>query len=165
MLADVGRSLTSLADELNADAKDHLEAAIRNDAPAVAVGISDDDLARCAARITHARRVRDEIFGDLTFFDPNWDMLLDLFVQQAKGQPVSVSSLCVASAVPATTALRHIAGLEESGAIVRRADPDDKRRMLLSLSDDASAKTRLFLRKMVIEGRAAAAGAISRSRS
>ena len=130
-LDEVRRALTRMAQDLSLDAKARVEAAVRNGAPVDGTIISDEDIIKCATRITRARRLRDEIFGGLTFFDPSWDMLLDLFVQQAQGRAVSVSSLCLASAAPPTTALRHIASLEQAGWITRRNDPEDGRRTLL----------------------------------
>jgi len=50
---------------------------------------------------------------------------------------VAVSSLCIAAAVPATTALRWIRTLTDHGLFVRRADPDDGRRIFIELSDIA----------------------------
>jgi hypothetical protein len=39
------------------------------------------------------------------FADPGWDILLDLYAARQEGKQVSVSSLCIAAAVPPTTAL------------------------------------------------------------
>jgi DNA-binding MarR family transcriptional regulator len=50
---------------------------------------------------------------------------------------MAVSSLCIGSAVPATTALRWIKSLEGKGLIVRTPDPYDGRRIFISLSDKA----------------------------
>src|SRR3546814_1843272 len=53
----------------------------------------------------------DTLFPYTTLFrsDPAWDMLLDLYLAAERNtRPVSISSLCIASAVPATTALRWI---------------------------------------------------------
>ncbi|MEZ5655102.1 MAG: hypothetical protein R3E04_04340 [Sphingobium sp.] len=65
-------------------------------------------VAKLALRI---RRRRDAIFSDelgasSIFGEAAWDMLLDLFVSRSENKRVSVSSLCIASGVPATTALR-----------------------------------------------------------
>lgn len=48
---------------------------------------------------------------------------------------VTVTSLCVAAAVPATTALRLLTQMVESGIFVRVLDPADKRRAFIALSD------------------------------
>ena len=52
------------------------------------------------------RRRRDQLFAGDLFADPAWDMMLDLAAAGLEGVDVAVSSLCIASAVPATTALR-----------------------------------------------------------
>lgn len=67
--------------------------------------------------------------------DPVWTMLLDLLVSEAADRKVSVTSLTIASGVPATTALRWIASMEDAGLIERSPDPSDQRRTFLSLTD------------------------------
>lgn len=83
------------------------------------------------------RRDRDNVFGGDLFGEPAWDMLLDLFIHQSQGKPVSVSSLCMGSAGPATTALRHIKILTDRGHLQRHPDPTDARRIWVSLSPAA----------------------------
>lgn len=82
-----------------------------------------------------ARRLRDELFGRGLFADPAWDILLDLTAARIERRSVAVSSLCIAAAVPATTALRWIKQLTESGLLRRVADPDDGRRVFIELTD------------------------------
>lgn len=86
------------------------------------------------------RRAREALFGDV-FCDPAWDMLLDLYAAHYEGEEISVSSLCIAAQVPATTALRHIEMMTGRGWLERRADPADKRRSFIRLTDEA--RTRL----------------------
>lgn len=71
------------------------------------------------------------------FADPAWDMLLDLFVARAEQRPVSVSSLCIAANVPASTAHRWIQALIDQEAVRRRADPVDRRRIFIEITDGA----------------------------
>ncbi|WP_066726650.1 hypothetical protein [Sphingomonas pituitosa] len=88
-------------------------------------------------RVIRARRMRAEFFeGDL-FADPAWDMLLDLYAAELEHRQISVSSLCIAAAVPPTTALRWIGTLNEAGLFDRKADPNDRRRAYIALSDAA----------------------------
>ncbi len=55
------------------------------------------------------RRLRERMFGNPDLFaDPAWDILIDLFIASEEGRKISVSSACIASAVPTTTALRWI---------------------------------------------------------
>ncbi|MFT8973684.1 hypothetical protein [Zymomonas mobilis] len=87
--------------------------------------------------IIRSRRLRDQYFSASLFADPAWDMLLDLTAARLEGRQVSVSSLCIASAVPPTTALRWIKSLTEEKIFVRIADPRDGRRVFIQLSDMA----------------------------
>jgi hypothetical protein len=91
-----------------------------------------------------ARRARTNLFGvpDL-FGEPAWDMLVDLFIAAEEGKRISVSSLCIASAVPMTTALRWISILEARELILRSADSVDARRFYLSLAPHAHAKIKM----------------------
>ncbi|MFC4291114.1 hypothetical protein ACFOWX_01665 [Sphingorhabdus arenilitoris] len=90
--------------------------------------------------IIRYRRRRDAYFDSELFADPAWDILLDLLVARIEGKSVSVSSLCIAAAVPATTALRWITGMTETGLLLRRMDPKDARRVFIELSDDTADK-------------------------
>ena len=86
-----------------------------------------------------ARRLRDQYFADGLFADPAWDMLLDLFAARLEGLTVSVSSLCIAAAVPPTTALRWITAMTNAGLLMRREDPSDRRRAFVTLTARAVA--------------------------
>lgn len=88
------------------------------------------------ARAIYERRGRRREFvsGDL-LGEPAWDMLLDLFMQFAGGAQVSVTSLCVASRAPASTALRYIAALEEAELVTRVDSEFDKRVTFVKLTD------------------------------
>lgn len=90
-----------------------------------------------------SRRAREKLFNTPDLFgEPAWDMLVDLFIAAEEGKQISVSSLCVASAVPMTTALRWIGILESRNMIERTADDCDARRFYLALSSSAQAKIR-----------------------
>lgn len=88
-------------------------------------------------RLIRLRRDRDRHFPAELFADPAWDMLLDLAAARMERVDVPVSSLCVAAAVPTTTALRWVRSLSEAGLFVRRTDPIDARRTFIGLSDQA----------------------------
>ena len=88
-------------------------------------------------RLIRLRRDRERHFPADLFGDPAWDMLLDLVAARMEGVDVAVSSLCVAAAVPTTTALRWVRSLSEAGVFVRRTDPGDARRAFITLSDSA----------------------------
>lgn len=96
--------------------------------------------------IIRARRLRDSFFRSDLFSDPAWDMLLDLMAARVDRQRVAVSSLCIAAAVPPTTALRWIKGLCDQGLFVRIADPEDGRRVFIELSGDCAARMEAYLK-------------------
>jgi len=89
-------------------------------------------------QIIHQRQARLRFFDGELFSDPAWDMLLDLTAARGEGKPVSVTSLCIASGVPATTALRWIKQLIDCGLFERTEDVSDKRRAFIALSDKAA---------------------------
>lgn len=92
------------------------------------------------------RRLRDQFFAPDLFADPAWDMLLDLMAARLSGEAVSVSSLCIAAAVPATTALRWIRSMTDRGILVRKADPQDGRRVFIALSDESVDAIQAYFR-------------------
>jgi hypothetical protein len=96
--------------------------------------------------IIRARRLRDRYFKGGLFADPAWDMLLDLMAARLEKHRVAVSSLCIAAAVPPTTALRWIKTLTDRGILVRCADPADGRRVYIELSDDAARSLTAYIR-------------------
>ena len=94
--------------------------------------------------VIRARRLRERFFEPELFADPAWDMLLDLLQAEIAQHRVPVSSLCIAAAVPATTALRWIKTMTDSGLFVRRADPHDRRRIFVELAPAASNAMRAY---------------------
>lgn len=95
---------------------------------------------RLVRRIIRQRQLRSRFFSDELFADPAWDMLLDLTAATAEHRRISVTSLCLASGVPPTTALRWIAQMEIAGLVERQGDSTDRRRAFISLSDAAITK-------------------------
>ncbi len=100
---------------------------------------------RLVRRIIEQRQKRARFFDGELFADPAWDMLLDLTAARAEHVRVSVTSLCIASGVPPTTALRWIGQMVEAGLFVRVEDESDRRRAFIALSDHAAdAMARYF---------------------
>ncbi|URW75157.1 hypothetical protein M9980_11450 [Sphingomonas donggukensis] len=87
--------------------------------------------------LIRARRLRSGFFPGELFADPAWDMLLDLFAAGIEHRRVSVSSLCIAAAVPGTTALRWIGTMVDAGLFERQPDQRDRRRAYIGLSPRA----------------------------
>lgn len=102
--------------------------------------------------LVRARRARERYFPADIFADPAWDMLLDLTAARAEGQPVSVSSLCVAACVPPTTALRWIRTLCDSGLFDRASDPHDARRAFIALAEPTARAMARYLAAFAAPG-------------
>lgn len=100
-----------------------------------------------AERLYRERRRRDARMGATSelFGEPSWDMLLDLFIAQGRARPVSVSSACIASSTPQSTALRYVGLLEKEGLIRRAKDPQDGRRQYLELTDVGFSNMQAYL--------------------
>jgi hypothetical protein len=94
--------------------------------------------------VIRARRLRARYFPEEMFADPAWDMLLDLLQAEIAQLRVPVSSLCIAAAVPATTALRWLKTMVSQGLFLRRADPHDGRRVFVELAPQASEALRRY---------------------
>jgi DNA-binding MarR family transcriptional regulator len=92
--------------------------------------------------------MREAEFPSELLGEPVWDILLDLFAAQEEGKRVSISSACIASGAPSTTALRHIKAMERSGLLRREACPTDKRSRYLHLSCAARLKMAALLSRM-----------------
>lgn len=105
---------------------------------------SPDVPAETVRSVIRARRLRSRFFPEEMFADPAWDMLLDLLQAEIAQLRVPVSSLCIAAAVPATTALRWIKTMTEQGLFLRRADPHDGRRVFVELAPQASQALRRY---------------------
>ena len=133
-VADLSDRMPARLGRLGPEATRITEALARLHAPAGPVPLIDP--ARLRAMI-QARRARDRFFPSDLFGEPAWDMLLDLAAAGAEARKVAVSSLCIAGAVPTTTALRWIRTLCDAGLFERHDDPYDARRAFIRLSAPA----------------------------
>lgn len=93
---------------------------------------------RMVRRVIRQRQMRARFFDADLFADPAWDMLLDLTAAHVEKAKVSVTSLCIASSVPPTTALRWIGQMTEAGLLKRIEDESDRRRAFITLTDKAA---------------------------
>lgn len=94
--------------------------------------------------VIRARRLRARFFAEDLFADPAWDMMLDLLQAEVSQLRVPVSSLCIAAAVPATTALRWLKTMVGQGLFLRCADPHDGRRVFVELAPETSQALRRY---------------------
>ncbi|RKF21810.1 MarR family transcriptional regulator [Altericroceibacterium spongiae] len=100
---------------------------------------------RLVRQIIRHRQLRARFFDGDLFADPAWDILLDLTAARAEHNRVSVTSLCIASGVPPTTALRWISQMTEAELLKRLEDETDRRRAFIVLTERAAdAMARYF---------------------
>lgn len=120
-----------------------------------APALMEHGLVAAAREEVRRRGDRRLVLGPDLLAEPAWDMLLDLYLAQAVGRRVAVSSLCIAAGVPTTTALRWIRMLERGGHLIRQGDPQDRRRSFVDLSVVAREKVELLLRRAMDRASAA----------
>ncbi len=77
---------------------------------------------------------RSRMFGDRLFFDPAWNILLDIFISIFAQRRLSVTAVCIGSRVSTATGLRYITCLSEEGLVSRVADVRDGRRTYIELT-------------------------------
>jgi FixJ family two-component response regulator len=88
---------------------------------------------------------RRDIGGGEVFGDPAWEMLLDLMLAQLEQRTVAVSSACIASGAPMSTALRLVGRLVETGVLHKIPDPRDRRRHFLAINPRFEQPLRQYL--------------------
>lgn len=104
-------------------------------------------VAHAARKVYETRRRRDSIFGQRELFgEPAWEMLLDLAIAEEEGQRLSISSACIGSCAPPSTALRYIKAMEESGLVTRIGDITDARRTYVKLTKGGTKRVSASLK-------------------
>lgn len=145
MLREAAQQLLSLADELeakNTSGAGYYEAELLL---AETPMEKPNDFCNEAGNVYQMRRRRERYFPTDFFGEPAWDMLLDLYSRNGTGEPVSVSSACIAASVPPTTALRWLRLLEDRGFVQRSQHSNDSRVTLISLTEFGQRQLKLFL--------------------
>jgi len=87
-----------------------------------------------ATALREARRLRAEIFPRVQFGNPNWDVMLDLFIQEVNGFRSSLDHLALTGDLPAPVIYESVAELDRLGLIDRAPDRFDNRVAWLSLT-------------------------------
>lgn len=105
----------------------------------------DAHLLLLARAIVGRRSGRAQFLPAEIFGEPAWDMLLDLFIASGNGTSISVSSACIASRAPATTALRWLKRMEELGLVERLNDDHDRRRVFVRITERAKSSLASWL--------------------
>ena len=122
--------------------------AILGTAPYGGADLSEQELTELACRIYESRRLRARFLSLSLLGEPVWDMVLALYCFSARGRRMSVSSLCYASGVPPTTALRWIGVMEERDLVCRSKDHRDGRKTYLHLTEQGKQAMQLYLRSI-----------------
>ncbi len=100
----------------------------------VAKSLSRNSAPRCHRDELAFQQRRNQMFPVGYFADPDWSILLDLYVARQSRRPISTTGLGLTGGVPQTTMLRHLDKLVCDGFAVRIKDPNDRRRMFVELT-------------------------------
>jgi DNA-binding MarR family transcriptional regulator len=93
-----------------------------------------DLVLRFATALRDLRRLRAEIFPRVPLGNPNWDVMLDLFIQEMNGFRTSLDHLALTGDLPAPTVYESVNELARLGLIDRTPDRFDNRVSWLSLT-------------------------------
>lgn len=86
-------------------------------------------------------RSRDQVFKTPNLFsDPAWDILLDLYLNQALNKQVAKTNDVVGRSSAHAVAMRWLLVLKKEGLITWADDPVDGRRQLVTLTDEGMQK-------------------------
>lgn len=143
----MGQRLIEMADAADASAPRDEHAFKRKSEGCPRSELTPKRLLVIARNIYRARRGRAEFFNGELFADPAWDILLDLFIAELCGKHVSTTRLCLAAAVPATTAHRYVAHLESVGLVTRASCETDGRVQLRSMTPKGFRLMRDYIEK------------------
>ena len=124
-----------------------VESLIQSEAHQKPTTPSDADLLSLAKRIKMLRTIRSEFLPHGGLGEPIWDMLLALYIARGEGYQLTISSLCIESGVPPTTALRWVDRLVETGQAAKTAHPTDGRCTYVEGNPDVLGKLRAFLER------------------
>ena len=87
-----------------------------------------------ATALRDARKLRAQIFPGIPFGNPNWDVMVDLFLQEMNGYRTSLDHLALNGDLPAPIVYESVDALAELGLIERAPDRFDTRVFWLSLT-------------------------------
>jgi DNA-binding MarR family transcriptional regulator len=94
--------------------------------------------------ILAVRRLRRELLGS-EVGEAEWSLMLELYAASLEKRSVHQTGLAVAAGVSQSTALHATRRLIAQGIFTSRADPGDRRRLLIVLSEPMAKRIRAFL--------------------
>lgn len=144
-LASLGEDLERLSKLLHLTTAGNLPAA-GSEQPGVLRHISPE----IVKKHIHFETERRKLAGGDLFGDAAWTMMLELLLAKMENNMLSVSSACIGSGAPMSTAMRLVSRLVQEGKLVKVPDPNDKRRDFLMLSDSMEKLLLQYLRTIPV---------------
>lgn len=92
---------------------------------------------------------RQRSLGSVLEPDATWNMLAELLRARITKRRISVTSLCLASRAPVTSALRRIDRLLAEGLVTYALDPKDRRRKYVELTGEGATRIQGAVRALV----------------
>ena len=89
---------------------------------------------------------RSKTLGDIVKTDATWNMLAELLRSRITRRRISVTSLCLASRGPVTSALRRLDQLLADGLVTYNLDPQDRRRKYIELTAEGANRVQAVVR-------------------
>ncbi len=116
-----------------------------NSDPVALANLSDAQMHDICRKIYAARRRRDEFFPVELFAEPAWDILLDVFIHQTDGGPLSVKQACIGAHVANSTALRYLRLLQDENFISIAPCKEDRRARKVRMTSQGFRKMRDYI--------------------
>jgi len=117
-----------------------------------AAAMHNGDLSDYARLTLVGRKQRDHYFDPMLFSNPAWDILLNLYVADAEGTPVSVIDSCASLPVPQGVALRWLGYLKQEEMVIEMPDPARPRQTVIRLSDQTRLAVSTYLGSLITLG-------------
>jgi DNA-binding response OmpR family regulator len=89
---------------------------------------------------------RSKALGGIVKTDASWNMLAELLRARITRRRISVTSLCLASRGPVTSALRRLDQLLADGLVTYTLDPQDRRRKYIELTVEGANRMQAAVR-------------------
>jgi DNA-binding response OmpR family regulator len=89
---------------------------------------------------------RSKALDGIVKTDATWNMLAELLRARITKRRISVTSLCLASRGPVTSALRRVEQLLQDGLITYALDPKDRRRKYVELTSEGASRMQSAVR-------------------
>ena len=113
--------------------------------------INQKTIIQTASRLLEERRLRGEHLplSDL-LGEPAWDVLLFIFVSQAKGKGAKVEGLAFASRIPVAHALRWLERLESREMVFAYRDEENDGEVFLRLTSKGHSAMSQYLHQIAL---------------